>query len=1480
MKIVKEGGEEIDLGVVEVSPTIGINDYSRRETDDFGVTTIVKRNFTRTMSVRFALPFTEIDAVQSALVDVRATPVRWEADDRFEWLNFEGFYKDFQLDLAVPPLSYCTLTVEGLAESETVADIGEDPAPSGSVSTLLLVQPVIMTDFTLIETNVLENDYPAWALGTTYGAGARVIKTVTHRVYESVAAGNIGNDPAGLTGHWIDVGPTNRWAMFDQALGTVTSRAGSIVVTVDAGPATALALLDVVGATARVQTTGYDVTLPVTDGTITFLDLPGIDANIIVTVAGTGTVSVGTLLVGNIVTLGVTAESPSAGITDFSRKEVDDFGDATVVERSWAKRMSARSLIDTDALDLVANRIAAVRAVPALWIGDDGTDALTVFGFFKDFSIEVGKTVSTLSLSIEGLSEAAAIGVAQIGWPNVIDTDPTGQPRPANGATVGAPAGTPVGDRPAEVVNEQLDDAAQDIIDLFTTYGSTASAAASASSALASAVQAAIDAANADAAAANAAADEALAEAHRNAAGVSATTASGAATTATGQAALSTASASAAATSASVTATYLGQARSTVAASLPSDFTQDGAFWTNVYNSDPALSDLPAFWTFPTVTGTGKVAQMVANGSTQYDIGTRGRTLAVAGERYTFKTRLRCLVNATSGAPTATLFAIFTSATHVYVNNNLAQYSALDTGDGWQNLEVSVTGDAVIAAGGTYVHGMDRIDTPNGTGTFQIQYIKTDNTTQSNAAANSASASSSSAAAASASASTATTQASLSASYATDSKKIAASLLPSTFDQDGTYWSGGYNTFTGVPYLYPGITPNATYSFSSVFTSLGRVLYVTNNTGSLIDIAAQGVIPRLPNRKYRVSAYVALNSGATTTVELYLAGLNQAYNYLNGYVAGSSIVTGGGFVAISYEADTNHANISSAAFLRPFLRLVGGVGQQYAILYIKVEDITESVAAASSASIATAQAATATAAAASAQASMVLTASLGYNSHNLNPVFADWGGGSGTLPAHWADWSGGTSNTRVVGDLGGYAYQQSVAASASAGMYQQPAGMQGKKGAGWYVLEAEVTLVSGTLDGAGMYIVQSGVLAADFSFYAVAGSGTAGYKYKLSKLVQFHTSVTSWDFYLMTGWGVANFGVTVTAKTLKWHRCSIRDATPAEIRDQTVLGPMEATVSTHSSAIATLNGAVATHETLVAASGSFPAIMRLKAGVGGSNIALAAEALYLLNYINGVLVPALTVEGGNAVLAGGLQVGAFIRLGSGTGWPVALKTQDFSVSDGTVVSFGTDLGALPSVDFSQTGLAALAAGETYQLYTDGLSATGFTARLKISVPGTVTNYDLTVDTVPGSGPTRQIDKASNPDSTSGNYTFQWDGSWSIHNIPDGEPGIWYPGEGTVNVDLWVKKAGVWQKVTTVSFTVYGDGVGSNHGEAYSGTRTVNCGTGVEAFGISPGTPAYSGNVYANALTDFTHAKWATTSVSGTRTATPSGQVGTASVRPS
>src|SRR3546814_8059852 len=82
--------------------------------------------------------------------------------------------------------------------------------------------------------------------------------------------------------------------------------------------------------------------------------------------------------------------------------------------------------------------IAALRAKPSLWIGDEGFDSLTIYGFFRDFSIELGDNVSVFGLTVEGLTTAGAFSRNGTRWTDIVDDDPA-HPKPEDGATIGAP---------------------------------------------------------------------------------------------------------------------------------------------------------------------------------------------------------------------------------------------------------------------------------------------------------------------------------------------------------------------------------------------------------------------------------------------------------------------------------------------------------------------------------------------------------------------------------------------------------------------------------------------------------------------------------------------------------------------------------------------------------------------------------------------------------------------------------------------------------------------------------------------------------------------------------------------------------------------------------------------------------------------------------------------------------------------------------
>ncbi len=292
------------------------------------------------------------------------------------------------------------------------------------------IEPVTLADAALISSTIDETEHAAWAAGTTYAAAARVI--AGHRIYESVQADNLGHDPAtdATATWWVDVGPTNRWAMFDASVGTVSQIAGTLTVVLEPGMISALALLDIAGAAVQVSMTSggetvYDKTFdiaddaelldwwmyffgPITPATALIVDdLPPFHAGrLTVSITpSSGSAACGTLAVGELVEVGDVQWGARIALTDYSRKETDEWGATSVTERGYAKRFEPSVEVRAAAVDYVARRFAAIRARPVVWIGVSNYESTVIYGWLRDWGIAISyPTFSVAQLTIEGLT--------------------------------------------------------------------------------------------------------------------------------------------------------------------------------------------------------------------------------------------------------------------------------------------------------------------------------------------------------------------------------------------------------------------------------------------------------------------------------------------------------------------------------------------------------------------------------------------------------------------------------------------------------------------------------------------------------------------------------------------------------------------------------------------------------------------------------------------------------------------------------------------------------------------------------------------------------------------------------------------------------------------------------------------------------------------------------------------------------------------
>ena len=299
---------------------------------------------------------------------------------------------------------------------------------------MTVIRPVTVTDATLLASTLDEDTNPAWEAGTTYALGDRVHLAAVHRVYESLQAGNTANDPLTAAAWWVQVSPTNRWAMFDESVGTTSSGTSPLIVSMQPGAVTALALIglvDAAQATLRVfdapgGTLTYELAVSLDSYAISdwleyytapieyqteavFLNVPTTaGSEVEVELVGSGTVGCGALVTGASYSLGAVQYGAKVGILDYSRKERDAFGNTTLVERPYARRMDLQLQLDAAALNKVYAVLSAVRATPCAWVAETarpGFESMTVYGWARDFSIDVAlPTIHYCSLQIEGLT--------------------------------------------------------------------------------------------------------------------------------------------------------------------------------------------------------------------------------------------------------------------------------------------------------------------------------------------------------------------------------------------------------------------------------------------------------------------------------------------------------------------------------------------------------------------------------------------------------------------------------------------------------------------------------------------------------------------------------------------------------------------------------------------------------------------------------------------------------------------------------------------------------------------------------------------------------------------------------------------------------------------------------------------------------------------------------------------------------------------
>lgn len=232
----------------------------------------------------------------------------------------------------------------------------------------------------------------------------------THLARASNAYGQALTDPV----YWADVGPSNRWAMFDGVVGTQTQATDLISVQLAPGLINSVVLMEVEATEAEITLTNggvveYSAVLDL-DATVIIdyydyffteyvqrteavvIDIPPFEAGIVtIDIRGTGTVKCGLCTLGVAHSLGdLQADDAAGGFIDYSVKETDDNGQTRIIEKPFARTIEGRGALDDFEYNRIHRLMTKQRAKPGVLVAlpDNSLyDFMISYGICAEFKL-------------------------------------------------------------------------------------------------------------------------------------------------------------------------------------------------------------------------------------------------------------------------------------------------------------------------------------------------------------------------------------------------------------------------------------------------------------------------------------------------------------------------------------------------------------------------------------------------------------------------------------------------------------------------------------------------------------------------------------------------------------------------------------------------------------------------------------------------------------------------------------------------------------------------------------------------------------------------------------------------------------------------------------------------------------------------------------------------------------------------------------
>lgn len=392
-------------------------------------------------------------------------------------------------------------------------------------------------------------------------------------------------------------------------------------------------------------------------------------------------------------------------------------------------------------------------------------------------------------------------------------------------------------------------------------------------------------------------------------------------------------------------------------------------------------------------------------------------------------------------------------------------------------------------------------------------------------------------------------------------------------------------------------------------------------------------------------------------VTLYAFGWDAAGNVVATIEITSALnpTVAQGVQTLSY--DLSDANLgANCVFLRTMTRVWSTAGATE-VISIDTQDVDSEAQAANSAAIATTQAANASASASSASVSANLAATVGASSSVMNNGrFINWPS-SQPRPTGWEDWANCNQSPNIQTAIGWngrrFARMNYQPSMNDQGMRQDIDGFRGTTEP--YNLDVEVAIPFGGANGTGFFgaLVLIQCLDANGNYLGdadavklwlekdingnVPGAGNGdGRIYRFNKRVNLVPNTRLARIYLMSRWTVVGPPGVNEAKTLDWYSVSLSPMSAAESAVAGLSAQLSITASVAADAQARLSSA---RFEVIAAAGSDPAQLLIRADQSGSLAALVASEIAFSNVIGGAVVRVMRIVNGVVIISGKLVIG-------------------------------------------------------------------------------------------------------------------------------------------------------------------------------------------------------------------------------------------------